>query len=366
LSHRIRRSGAVGVVLAVALAVLAGTGVAHPAAMTATAKSHGKVVFVGTGGTTQDAMVQTFFQPFSKKYGVTVDQGSIMTLALAQAQVQSGHPYFDVATVPQADYYAGLQQHLWAKINYKKYYSKQELKELPRAVRFWGGVGNITYGNGIVFNTNDFPANGPQPGSWADFWNVNKYPGKRGIPGCAYSVKTSLAEDALLADGVSPKHLYPLDIDRALNKIKELAPNAIFYSSSDSAISFTANGQESMALAPNGRVKVAVDQGAPLHYVWQGSRNTFDMWVILRNAPHMANAQKLVAYMSTPKPQADFAKLTTYGPTNLAAFKYLDANTAKDLASNPKIESETFQKNNLWWAAHGQDWVNACTATLGH
>jgi putative spermidine/putrescine transport system substrate-binding protein len=365
VSHGVRRSCALGVVIAIALAAFVSSSGARPSAQAASGKSRGKVVFVGTGGTTQDAMVQTFFQPFSKKYNLNVDQGSIMTLALAQAQVQSGHPYFDVATVPQADYYAGLQQHLWAKINYKKYYSKQELKQLPRAVRFSNGVGNITYGNGIVFNTDQYPAGGPQPDTWVDFWNTNKFPGKRGIPGCAYSVKTSLAEDALLADGVPPENLYPLNINRAINKIKELAPNAIFYNSSDSAITLTANGNESMAIAPNGRVKVAIDKGAPLHYVWQGSRVTFDMWVILRNAPHIVNAQKLVAYMSQPKPQADFAKLTTYGPTNLAAFNYLDDNTTKDLASDPKIKRETFQKNNLWWSAHGQEWVDACTAALG-
>jgi putative spermidine/putrescine transport system substrate-binding protein len=365
MSHRVRRSCAVGIVLAGALAAFVSSGVARPAGQSGSAKSHGKVVFVGTGGTTQDAMVKTFFQPFSKRFHVTVDQGSIMTLALAKAQVDSGHPYFDVATVPQADYYAGLKEHLWAPINYKKYFRKQDVKAMPKAARFSHGVGNITYGNGIVFNTNDFPAGGPQPDTWVDFWNTSKFPGKRGIPGCAYSVKTSLAEDALLADGVPPNALYPLDINRALNKIKELAPNAIFYDSSDTGITLTANGNESMALAPNGRVQVAIDKGAPVDYVWQGSRVTFDVWVILRNAPHMTNAQTLVAYMSQPQPQANFAKLTTYGPTNPLAFKYLDTKTRKELASNPAIARQTFQKDNFWWAAHSQQWVDACTAALG-
>lgn len=362
MNHRLRRSCAVGFVLAVAVVAFVSSGATGSAAQM---KSNGKVVFVGTGGTTQDAMTTTFFQPFSKKYNVTVDQGTSMTLALAQAQVQTGHPNFDVATVPQADYFAGLKQNLWAPINYKKYFRKQDLQAMPKSVRFSHAVGNITYGNGIVFNTNDFPSSGPQPDTWVDFWNTTKFPGKRGIPGCAYSAKTSLPEDALLADGVPPNALYPLDINRAINMIKQLAPNAIFYDSSDTAITLTANGNESMALAPNGRVQVAIDKGAPLKYVWQGSRNTFDVWVILRNAPHMANAQKLVAFMSQPQPQANFAKLTTYGPTNPLAFKYLDTATRKKLASNPGIERETFQKDNFWWAAHSQQWINACTAAIG-
>lgn len=61
------------------------------------------------------------------------------------------------------------------------------------------------------------------PTSWADFWNVEKYPGKRAL----YRWMSGNLEAALLADGVAPADLYPLDVDRALAKIKALKPHIL-------------------------------------------------------------------------------------------------------------------------------------------
>src|SRR5438067_3450176 len=120
-------------------------------------------------------MNDAVLKPFSDKFGVTIKQGSDISLARAKAAVDSGHPDFDVATVNQADYLVGLADGLWAPINYS-YFRPEDLAAMPEVVRLSNGVGNIYYGNNIVFNTQLFPSNGPQPTSWADFWNVEKFP----------------------------------------------------------------------------------------------------------------------------------------------------------------------------------------------
>lgn len=309
-------------------------------------------------------MTTAFLKPFADKFGVTVKQGTDNSLARVKAAVDSGRPDFDVATVNQADYFVGLAAGIWVPIDYS-YFRPEDLAAMPKAVRLPNAVGNITYANNLVVNTKAFPSSGRQPSTWADFWDVNKFPGKRGLPGCKYSAKTSLAEDALLADGVAPDALYPIDINRALRKIEQLAPNVVWYDTSDTAMTLVASGDESMALGPNGRAQVLIDKGAPIQLLWQGARVSFDVWVILNGTPNMVEAQKLVAFMSQPEPQAKMAQLTAYGPTNPDAFKYIDASTKQKLAPDPSVSRETFLKNDQWWQENSQKWIDACSAALG-
>ena len=57
-----------------------------------------------------------------------------------------------------------------------------------------------------------------KPLSWADFWNVKDFPGKRALPDYAsYALPL-----ALLADGVKPENLYPLDVDRAFASLQKI------------------------------------------------------------------------------------------------------------------------------------------------
>ena len=65
------------------------------------------------------------------------------------------------------------------------------------------------------------------PASWADFWDVKKFPGKRALrKGPKYTL-----EFALMADGVAPKDVYKVlagkdGQDRAFKKLDELKPKA--------------------------------------------------------------------------------------------------------------------------------------------
>ncbi|HEX9966882.1 MAG TPA: extracellular solute-binding protein, partial [Solirubrobacterales bacterium] len=65
------------------------------------------------------------------------------------------------------------------------------------------------------------------PTGWADFFDTEKYPGKRAVWG-SYAINGVL-EGALLADGVSPDQLYPLDLDRAFAKLDTIKDDIDFY-----------------------------------------------------------------------------------------------------------------------------------------
>jgi putative spermidine/putrescine transport system substrate-binding protein len=324
----------------------------------------GKVVFVGNGGSTQDAQDTAFIKPFASQYNIQVTEGTDSSLTRVQAAEKTGHPDFDVTSVNQADYAAGVKAGLWEPIDYS-YFRSDDVKAMPANVRQKYGVGDIYYSQNLVFNTKLFPDGSAQPSSWADFWDLSKFPGKRGVPSCTQAARTMLPEAALLADGVAPAQLYPLDITRSLNKIKQLGKNAVYYDQVDTALTLLSSGNESMAIGPNGRVQILVNKGAPVKLVWNQARVSFDMLVILKGAPNAIDAQKLVAFMSQPQPQAKMAALSGYGPSNPTAYQFIDDSVKGELVTNPAIVGQTFIKNDQWWIDNTQKWLDACPAALG-
>ena len=55
------------------------------------------------------------------------------------------------------------------------------------------------------------PERRPVPKNWPEFWDAAKFPGRRGL----LARPQDTLEAALLADGVKPSELYPMDLDRA-------------------------------------------------------------------------------------------------------------------------------------------------------
>ena len=96
----------------------------------------------------------------------------------------------------------------------------------------------LQYAFTIAYNTDVFPDD--HPTSWADFFNVEKYPGKRGF---WRSVTSGIFEAALLADGVPADQLYPLDIDRAFRKLDSIKEHIVFYDTGDQQVQLVASGR---------------------------------------------------------------------------------------------------------------------------
>ena len=106
----------------------------------------------------------------------------------------------------------------WSAIGGKDHY-------LPQAVSDCGvgaGVASLV----LAWDRDKFPATP----TWADFWDVAKYPGKRGLHN---GVRGNL-EFALIADGVAPGDVYKVlatsdGVDRAFRKLDQLKPYIVWW-----------------------------------------------------------------------------------------------------------------------------------------
>ena len=78
------------------------------------------------------------------------------------------------------------------------------------------------------------------PKTIADFFDVKKFPGKRGM----HTWANAVIEMALVADGVDPKDVYKVmdtqeGIDRAFKKIDAIKDHVVFWSSGTSSRSLS-------------------------------------------------------------------------------------------------------------------------------
>nr|WP_308163761.1 extracellular solute-binding protein [Bradyrhizobium sp. SRL28] len=199
----------------------------------------------------------------------------------------------------------------------------------------------------IAFNTKKYTqGNGPK--GWADFWDVTRFPGPRVLAGG--SGITPPIEFALVADGVPPEKLYPLDFKRAYAALSRIKPDVLKWTTTPAQPSEALiSGDAVIGVSSQGRIQLAKEQGAPVDYVWNQALTEHSWWTILKGAKNVKNAQKFIEFASRPESQAALAKLSPVGPLNKKAFDLIPAERAKLLPTYPENQAKTIERNVAWW-----------------
>ena len=144
------------------------------------------------------------------------------------------------------------------------------------------------------------------PKTIADFFDVAKFPGKRGI----HTWGNALVEMALMADGVAPGDVYSVldtaeGMDRAFAKLDTIKDHAVFWSSGAKPLELVTSGEVSMALAYNGRIGAAMlSEGAPFVINWDGQVLEEEWLAMLKGTPNADEALKFLIHASAPEQQA--------------------------------------------------------------
>jgi putative spermidine/putrescine transport system substrate-binding protein len=280
------------------------------------------VVFADYGGTTRAARGEAFFSPFSDQFGARVVSADADPSKM-QVFAENGRAEWDLLDVDGWDLVRFARDGLLRKLPAEV--TRTDL--VPEKYRDYG-AGGYTVSVVNAYRSDK----GKKPESWADFFDTKAFPGKRGLPNFAYLV----VEAALLADGVPCDDLYPLDFDRAFAKLDTIRDDTLFWDSFGQGMQFLAQGSVSMTLTSNPRASVLKNQGLPVDLVWNDALLLpWTGMAIPKDAPHPDAAFALVDLMSKPEYQAQFARLTYFGPTNSKALKLLDEPTLEQLPNTP-------------------------------
>ena len=217
---------------------------------------------------------------------------------------------------------------------------------------------------------------GDQPTTIADFFDVEKFPGKRGI----HTWPNALIEMALVADGVAIADVYDVmsteeGIDRAFATLDKIKDHSVFWSSGSKPLELVKSGEVSMSLAYNGRIGAAVlSEGEKFVTVWDGQVLEEEWLVVVKGAPNMEEALDFVVHASKTEQQAGQARHINYGPMRVSAFSVIEAgepwfhngkNIMEHMPNRPEVMDRSIVANPEWWADYGDSVSERYTAWMG-
>ena len=270
------------------------------------------------GGAYETSQVEAYNKPFAAMKGITVNMVAADNPATPiKAMVEANNVTVDVADVEYADAIRlcdeGLLEPIDAAILPPAPDGTPAAEDfLPGAVTECA-VATIVFSTVFAYDTTKFPEG---PTTMADFFDLEKFPGKRGM---RKGAKANL-EMALMADGVPADQVYdvlatPEGIDRAFGMLDKIKAETIWWEAGAQPPQLLADGEVAMTTAYNGRIFAAqVAEGKPFQIVWDGQVYEYDLFVIPKGAPNKDLALEYIAFSTDTQRLADQAKWIAYGP----------------------------------------------------
>ncbi|TAL93066.1 MAG: ABC transporter substrate-binding protein [Rhodanobacter sp.] len=306
---------------------------------------------VNFGGANGDAQTAAFIKPFEKESGKPVISVAYNgEQAKVKAMVQSHDVVWDAVEVETGDLGRGCEEGTYENIDWSKILDKSDI--VQGALKYCG-VGTFVWSTVLAYNADALKT---APTGWADFWNVKKFPGKRGLrKGAHYNL-----EFALMADGVAPSDVYkvlatPEGVDRAFKKLDELKPYIQWWEAGAQPVQMLSAGDVVMSAAYNGRIDAAQREGRNLKVVWNGGVYDFDYWVIPTGSTNKDQAIAFVKYASSPKAQAAYSQHIAYGPISKKAIGMLSPDVLAKLPNSPANARNALFNDLDFWTDHGEE-----------
>lgn len=290
---------------------------------TAAMAQSGQLVFVNWGGDAMTAYDEAYGKPFAAATGITVKQdGSGPTEGAIAAQVESGKPAWDIVDADPFSAEALGKKGMIEPIDY----AVVDKAKMRDGFGWDHSASSYFYSYIIAYDATKFKDNPPK--TMADFFDTETFPGKRAM----YKWGVGMWEAALLADGVAPADLYPLDLKRAHDKIAAFKDNVIgFWGGGSESQSLLLNGEASMALIWSTRAKlIEEDSGGDVSFIWDQGLIAPGAMAVLKNNPGGKDAaMQFIASAQDPEKQVVMFQMLGQGPANPAADALLSPEEAR-------------------------------------
>jgi len=332
---------------------------------------------VSWGGAYTKSQIEAYQNPWMAETGNHINSidydGNVAPI---KAQVESGNVTWDVVDVELSDAVRLCDEGLLEVM---------PLDELPPAPDgtpaeddFIKGtlhdcaVTTIIWTNIYAYDETQFPDNPPK--TVADFFDVENFPGKRGMRKTA---KANL-EMALMADGVPAAEVYdvlstPEGVDRAFAMLDKIKDHVVWWEAGAQPPQMLADGEVAMTTAYNGRIFNAIAvEDKPFKIVWDGQVWDLDLWVIPKDAPHKDLAWEFVKYSTGTQRLADQAAWISYGPARMSSVPLIGKHAEAGIEMGPHMPTapENFtnalQNDFLWWADHADEMNERFNAWLAN
>jgi len=269
-------------------------------------------------------------------------------MARIKAMVDTGSVTWNVVQVERPELVRGCEEGLFERLQPDTFLNSEDFVEGSLSEC---GVSFLVWSIILAYNADRFAV---APTGWQDFWDVEKFPGKRGLRrGAKYTL-----EIALMADGVPPDQIYPMlatpaGQDRAFAKLDQIKPYLQWWEAGTQPPQLLASGDLVMSSSYNGRIS-ALREETNLKIVWAGGIYDIDAWAIPRGAKDLAAARDFIAFSVGPQAQKRYVDILDYGSTNKQAMALVAPERLENLPSSPANFAGQLPINIEFWIDWGE------------
>ncbi len=310
------------------------------------AEAEEQVIISSTGGAYDKALREAWFDPFTKETGIAVHIVSATNAemrAKAAAMVKAGNVTWDL--------------YLDGEIQSESEAHRQVTEDLTGFCKAFAGrkdlVANAcTPGGALLQSTATLlvyrKAGGPEPRTWADMWDVKKFPGGRAFPN--FDDPWRVLAAALLADGVKRKDLFPLDVDRAFKKLDEIRPYvSLWWKSGDQSVQGFRTNEYSLGQIWLTRARSLQAEGLPIGWSYNASFLVGDRIALIKGAPNRDNALKLIAYwLNHPAAEAKACEILACTPPSKDAIAMMSDEARRFMPTASEIQNSVVIPDAKW------------------
>jgi len=278
------------------------------------------------GGAYGEAQTEAHVKPWAAASGFAAKMTDSDNPATPiKAMVEAGNVTVDVASIEYADAIRLCDEGMLEPIDLAALPAGAD--GTPAADDFLPGavtecaVSTDIWSNVFAYDTTKLT--GTVPTTAADFFDLEKFPGKRGLKKGAKAV----LEFALIADGVPVGEVYdvlstPEGVDRAFAKLDTIKSEVVWWEAGSQAPQLLADGEVVMTTAYNGRIfNAAIAENKPFQIVWDGQIYENEMYAIPKGAPNKDKALEFIAYATSTEGLRAQATYISYGPARKSALK---------------------------------------------
>ncbi|MER9653401.1 ABC transporter substrate-binding protein [Mesorhizobium sp. M0152] len=313
------------------------------ASLAAPAMAGDTITVASWGGTYQEAQTKAFFKPAADALGITIKEDTTNGLDDVRLQVTGNAVKWDITELGADECARGSKEGLFEKLDYAVI-DKSGIN--PKLVHDdWVGISYTSVV--LIYRTDVFGDKGPK--RWADFWNVEKFPGRRALSG---SQATETLSVAALAEGIPIDKVYPVDVDGALKSVDKIRGHVdAWWTSGAQAMQLVKDGEVDMASIWNGRAGTLKKEGAPVSFSFDQGVLTADCMIIPKGAKNKDAAMKALAMFVSPQLQANLPLYVDNGPVNEKAFETgkIPQERIKDINSSPEnVKKQVLQDAGFW------------------
>jgi len=328
------------------------------------ASAEDRVVIGSTGGAYDRALKVAWFDPFTRATGIEVTVVSATNAemrAKAAAMVKSGNVTWDVYL--DGEIQAASDAHRKVTEDLTTFCARFSTKvDLASNACEAGGALLQSTATLLVYRTSDRPEGAPE--TWADMWNLGKYPGGRAFPN--FDDPWRVLAAALLADGVKKDELFPLDVDRAFRKLDEIRNDVtLWWRTGDQSVQGFRDGEYDVGQIWLTRAKAMRNDGLPIGWSYKASFLVGDRIALIKGAPHRENALKLIAFwLDNPAVQANACDILSCTPPSTEAISLMSEASRKTMPTTAEIKDSVIVPDAAWINANAamllqrwNDWV---------